>query len=126
MLILAIKYVVKKVVSNGTGYANASVGDVSLISSPLVDATKEWLSARALTLGNMLASERAVEYVAILRALAAFRAEHEPEPLHEDVERKVCGDAAEASASATFKGDIHQLKEWNLVTERIIPLSDVR
>ena len=68
-----------------------SVGEVSLIRSPLVDQTKEWLSARALTLGNMLASERAVEYVAILRALAAFRVEHEPEPLHEDVERKVCG-----------------------------------
>ena len=67
----------------------------------------------------MLASERAVEYVAILRALARFRAEHEPEPLHEDVERKVCGEDAEASASATFKADIHQLKEWNLVTERI-------
>lgn len=98
---------------------DASVGDVSLISSPLVGQTKEWLSARALTLGNMLASERAVEYVAILRALAAFRAEHEPEPLHEDVERKVCGEDAEASASATFKADIHQLKAWNLVTERI-------
>ena len=98
---------------------DASVGDVSLIRSPLVDETKEWLSARALTLGNMLASERAVEYVAILRALAAFRAEHEPEPLHEDVERKVCGEDAEASASATFKADVHQLKEWNLVTERI-------
>ena len=98
---------------------DAFVGDVSLIRSPLVDETKEWLSDRALTLGNMLASERAVEYVAILRALAAFRAEHEPEPLHEDVERKVCGEDAEASASATFKGDIHQLKEWNLVTERI-------
>ncbi|MBQ6140163.1 MAG: hypothetical protein IJI54_02670 [Kiritimatiellae bacterium] len=98
---------------------DASVGDVSLIKSPLVDETKEWLSARALTLGNMLASERAVEYVAILRALAAFRAEHEPEPLHEDVERKVCGEDAEASASATFKADIHQLKEWNLITERI-------
>ena len=98
---------------------DASVGDVSLIRSPLVDETKEWLSARALTLGNMLASERVVEYVAILRALAGFRAEHEPEPLHEDVERKVCGEDAEASASAAFKADIHQLKEWTLVTERI-------
>ena len=45
------------------------------ISSPLVEETKEWLSARALTLGNMLASERAAEYVSILRALAEFRAE---------------------------------------------------
>ena len=98
---------------------DGSVGEVSLISSLLVEETKDWLSARALTLGNMLASERAVEYVATLRALAAFRAEHEPEPLHEDVERKVCGEDAEASASATFKADIHQLKEWNLITERI-------
>ena len=31
---------------------DASAGDVSLISSPLVDETKEWLSSRALTLGN--------------------------------------------------------------------------
>ena len=89
------------------------------ISSPLVEETKEWLSSRALTLGNMLASERAVEYVAILRALAEFRAEHEPEPLHEDVERKVCGEDAEAFAFAAFKSDLRQLKEWNLVAERI-------
>ena len=89
------------------------------ISSPLVEETKTWLSARALTLGSMLASERAAEYVAILRALAEFRAEHEPEPLHEDVERRVCGEDAEAFASAAFKSDLRQLKEWNLVAERI-------
>ena len=89
------------------------------ISSPLVEETKEWLSSRALTLGNMLASERAAEYVAILRALAEFRAEHEPEPLHEDVERKVCGEEGEAFASAAFKSDLRQLKEWGLVAERI-------
>ena len=47
-----------------------------LISSPLVDETKDWLSARALTLGNMLSSERAAEYVSCLRALAQFREEH--------------------------------------------------
>jgi len=88
-------------------------------SSPLVEETKDWLSARALTLGNMLASERAVEYVAILRALAAFRDEHEPEPLHEDVELKVCGEEADPSAAPAFKSDIRQLKEWGLVTERI-------
>ena len=89
------------------------------MSSPLVEETKEWLSSRALTLGNMLASERAAEYVSILRALAEFRAEHEPEPLHEDVERKVCGEDAEAFASVAFKSDLRQLKEWGLVTERI-------
>ena len=100
-------------VSDGSG------GDASLISSPLVEETKDWLSARALTLGNMLASERAVEYVAILRALAAFRDEHEPEPLHEDVELKVCGEDADPFAASAFKSDIRQLKEWGLVTERI-------
>ena len=98
---------------------DGSVGDVSLIRSPLVEETKDWLSARALTLGNMLASERAVEYVAILRALAAFREEHEPEPLHEDVELKVCGEDADPSAASAFKSDIRQLKEWGLITERI-------
>ena len=98
---------------------DGSVGEVSLISSLLVEETKDWLSERALTLGNMLASERAVEYVAILRALAAFRDEHEPEPLHEDVELKVCGEDADPSAAPAFKSDIRQLKEWGLVTERI-------
>ncbi|MBO7207419.1 MAG: DUF2397 family protein, partial [Kiritimatiellae bacterium] len=92
---------------------------VALISSPLVDETKEWLSKRALTLGNMLSSERAAEYVACLRALAQFREEHEPEPLHEDVELKVCGEDADAFAVSAFKSDIRQLKEWGLVAERI-------
>ena len=97
-----------------------NVGTPSLpTSSPLVEETKDWLSARALTLGNMLASERAVEYVAILRALAAFRDEHEPEPLHEDVELKVCGEDADPTAASAFKSDIRQLKEWGLITERI-------
>ena len=99
--------------------SNVSGGDGALIRSSLVEETKDWLSARALTLGNMLASERAVEYVAILRALAAFRDEHEPEPLHEDVELKVCGEDTDPSAAPAFKSDIRQLKEWGLVTERI-------
>ena len=89
------------------------------IRSPFVDETCEMLSGRSTTLGNMLASERAVEYVAILRALAAFRENHEPEPLHEDVVRKVCGDEADSFAEAAFKSDIRQLKEWALVAERI-------
>lgn len=92
---------------------------VMLISSPLVEETKDWLSTRQLTLGNMLASDRAAEYVACLRALAAFRDEHEPEPLHEDVELKVCGEEATHIDLAQFKNDIRQLKEWRLVTERI-------
>lgn len=92
---------------------------VVIISSPLVEETEDWLSKRALTLGNMLSSERAAEYVACLRALAQFREEHEPEPLHEDVELKVCGEDADAFAVSAFKNDIRQLKEWNLITERI-------
>ena len=99
--------------------AQERVPPIALISSPLVEETKDWLSARALTLGNMLASERAVEYVAILRALAAFRDEHEPEPLHEDVELRVCGEDAAPFVASAFKSDIRQLKEWGLVTERI-------
>ena len=92
---------------------------VAIISSPLVEETEDWLSKRALTLGNMLSSERAAEYVASLRALAQFREEHEPEPLHEDVELKVCGEDADAFAVSAFKSDIRQLKEWGLITERI-------
>ena len=74
---------------------------------------------RAKTLGNLLASERAVEYVAILRAFVKFREGHEPEPLHEDLAHEVCGEDAAPDAESLFKGDIRQLKEWELVTERI-------
>ena len=91
----------------------------SLIASPLVTETAEWLETRAKTLGNLLASDRAVEYVAILRAFVAFREGHEPEPLHEDLARAVCGEDAAPEAESLFKGDMRQLKEWELVTERI-------
>ena len=91
----------------------------ALIASPLVDETAGWLEARAKTLGNLLASDRAVEYVAILRAFVKFREGHEPEPLHEDLAREVCGEDAAPDAESLFKGDIRQLKEWELVTERI-------
>ena len=90
-----------------------------LIDSPLVDETRELLSGRAMTLGNLLASERAVEYVACLRAFVAFRDGHEPEPLHEDLEEKVCGEDASPVARAAFKADIRQLKDWGLIEERI-------
>jgi len=92
---------------------------VRLIESALVDDTAPWLEGQAKTLGGVLASDRAVEYVAILRALADFRRHHEPEPLHEDVSRLVCGEAGDAFAELSFKNDMRQLKEWGLVTERI-------
>ena len=91
----------------------------ALIVSPLVAETAGWLENRAKTLGSLLASERAVEYVAILRAFVKFREGHEPEPLHEDLSREVCGEDAAPDAESLFKGDIRQLKEWELVTERI-------
>ena len=91
----------------------------ALIASPLVAETAGWLETRAKTLGNLLASERAVEYVAILRAFVKFREGHEPEPLHEDLMREVCGEDAAPGSELLFKGDMRQLKEWDLVTERI-------
>ena len=67
---------------------------IALIDSPLVDDTRTLLENRAATLGSLLASERAVEYVACLRAFVDFRERHEPEPLHEDIETAVCGEDA--------------------------------
>ena len=99
--------------------AQKRVPSIMAIDSPLVGETREWLSRRAVTLGNLLSSERAAEYVACLRALAAFREEHEPEPLHEDVAARVCGEDAPPSAEASFKDLVRQLKEWGLVSERI-------
>lgn len=98
---------------------NAGVPSAPALDSPLVAETREWLSRRAVTLGNLLSSERAAEYVACLRALAAFREEHEPEPLHEDVAARVCGEDAPPSAEASFKDLVRQLKDWGLVSERI-------
>ena len=92
---------------------------VSLIDSALVSESAVWLSKRAVTLGNLLASDRAAEYVAILRAFAKLREGHEPEPLHESVLREVCGEEAASSSEVQFKAAIRQLKDWNLLTERI-------
>lgn len=92
---------------------------VRLIASPLVDETAAWLAGKMPTLGALLASDRAVEYVAILRAMVDFRRRHEPEPLHEDVALAVCGDEVTASDEAAFKNDLRQLKDWSIVTERI-------
>lgn len=90
-----------------------------LIDSPLVSETKPWLEGQAKVLGAVLAADRAVEYVAILRALAEFRRHHEPEPLHEDVVRRVCGETGGPVAEQAFKNAVRQLKEWGLVAERI-------
>ena len=52
------------------------------------------IAGRELSVGNVLASENAPFYVAILSALADFRAGHEFEPLFEDVRDAVLGDFA--------------------------------
>jgi hypothetical protein len=78
------------------------------------------LQNRNREVGNLLLSERAAWYVAILAALLAFRREHEPEPLHEDLFAAVC--AALGAATYThdaFNQDMRQLLLWNLVTDRL-------
>ena len=97
----------------------APVEVLRFIDSPLVAETKSWIDRKAQTLGSLLAADRAVEYVAILRAFVSFRSNHEPEPLHEDLLRAVCGDAPEPGDEQSFKSDIRQLKEWGLISERI-------
>lgn len=97
----------------------AAPGPVRLIDSPLVAETADWLGGKAKELGSLLAADRAVEYVAILRAFAGFRQHHEPEPLHEDIVRAVCGETPDPFAELTLKSDLRQLKDWGLVTERI-------
>ena len=96
-----------------------SAASAPLIDSPLVAESAVWLSKRAVTLGNLLASDRAAEYVAILRAFAKLREGHEPEPLHESVLREVCGEDASPDAEQEFKASVRQLKDWKLLTERI-------
>lgn len=97
----------------------AAPGLVRLIESPLIAETANWLDGKAKELGSLLAAERAVEYVAVLRAFADFRRSHEPEPLHEDIAHAVCGDTPDPFAELTLKSDLRQLKDWGLVTERI-------
>lgn len=105
-------------VYNGSEASVASES-VRLIDSPLVAETADWLGDKTKELGSLLSSDRAVEYVAILRAFAEFRRHHEPEPLHEDIVRAVCGEMPDPFAELTFKNDLRQLKDWSIVTERI-------
>lgn len=92
---------------------------VAAIDSPQVAAAREFLARRSLSLGSLLASDHAAEYVAILRAFADFRARHEPEPLHEDLEQAVCGEDAGTMSRTAFKNDLRQMKDWSLISERI-------
>lgn len=79
----------------------------------------ELIATRATGLGNVLASDNAAFYVAILSALADFRARHEFEPLHEDLMEAVLGEAASPRQTDEFNADLKQLEEWGLVARRI-------
>jgi len=77
------------------------------------------IAGRALSVGNVLASENAPFYVAILSALADFRAGHEFEPLFEDVRDAVLGESPSQRQIDEFNADLKQLEEWKLVERRI-------
>ena len=77
------------------------------------------IAGRALSVGNVLASENAPFYVAILSALADFRAGHEFEPLFEDVRDAVLGESPSQRQIDEFNADLKQLEDWKLVERRI-------
>ncbi len=79
----------------------------------------ELISGRTLSIGNVLASDNVPFYVAILSALADFRAGHEFEPLFEDLRDVVLGESPSQRQIDEFNADLTQLEEWKLVERRI-------
>ncbi|MDP8237493.1 MAG: DUF2397 family protein [Candidatus Hatepunaea meridiana] len=82
------------------------------------------VSQRNRALGHLLTAERAFYYVQILFSLLRFRRAHELEPLHEDLYEDIYKDLNALNEDAEydlahFNSDIHQLKNWNLIGERI-------
>ncbi len=82
------------------------------------------LSRRNPALGHLLTTERALYYLQILFSLLRFRRAHELEPLHEDLYEDIYNDQSALNEEADyelvhFNSDIHQLKNWNLIGERI-------
>ena len=77
------------------------------------------IAGRTLSVGNVLTSENAPFYVAILSALADFRAGHEFEPLFEDVRDAVLGESPSQRQIDEFNADLKQLEDWKLVERRI-------
>ena len=77
------------------------------------------IAGRALTVGNVLTSDNALFHVAILSALADFRAGHEFEPLFEDLRDAVLGESPFQRQVDEFNADLKQLEDWKLVERRI-------
>lgn len=94
--------------------------DTPDIAPVLLPRGAELLESRNREAGNLLLSERAVWYVSILAALLAFRRQHEPEPLHDDLYTALRSDLADGLyAQENFNQDLRQLLLWNLVTDRL-------
>lgn len=79
---------------------------------------------RNRALGHLLTAERGLYYLQILFSLLRFRRSHELEPLHEDIYENIYNDQSALNAEihydlVQFNSDIHQLKNWNLIGERI-------
>ena len=79
----------------------------------------ELIAGRTLSIGNVLASDNVPFYVAILSALADFRAGHEFEPLFEDLRDIVLSESPSQRQIDEFNADLTQLEEWKLVERRI-------
>ena len=79
---------------------------------------------RNRALGNLLTADRSLYYIQILFSLLGFRRKHELEPLHEDLYDDIYSDQNALNEEigydlVHFNNDIHQLKNWNLIEERI-------
>ena len=80
------------------------------------------IAGRTLSVGNVLASENAPFYVAILSALADFRAGHEFEPLFEDVRDAVLGASPSQRQIDELNADLKQLEEVAQIPSREVLL----
>ena len=99
-------------------YSPRNMSDIETTTPPYDAAGL--LQNRNREVGNLLLSERAVWYVSILAALLAFRRNHEPEPLHEDLFAAVRSDlVGSVYTSDAFNQDMRQLLLWSLVTDRL-------
>ncbi len=104
--------------ANLFSFAEYNASEVRALS-PFQEKAAELIRGRALSVGNVLASENAAFYVAILAALADFRAGHEFEPLFEDLREAVLGEAPPQRQQDEFNADLKQLEDWGLVERRI-------
>jgi len=83
------------------------------------EEASELIAGRTRSVGNVLASDNAPFYVAILSALADFRAGHEFEPLFEDLRDAVLGESPSQRQIDEFNADLAQLEDWKLLERRI-------